>query len=131
MPDTAPVTISVVEGTVQSGSSHHPTRAGGTVLAATAVVGGRTVAEARGELCACADGAEAWIDDVHVDPDARGDGVARRVVAALMAELRRRGVVEVYTLVHRSDATLAPFFRELGFRERPYACLGCSLGSER
>lgn len=129
MPDKPAVVIRVVESDHKSASSHLPTRCPrGATLAAIADIEGRTVGEARGELCACADGgAEAWIDDVQVDSQSRGEGIARRLVAALMSDMRRRGAVEVYTLVHRSDATLAPFFRELGFRERPYACLGCSL----
>lgn len=121
--------IQVFESGRKTHSSHRPTPyVGGAALVAIADIGGRTVGEARAELCARADGGvEAWIDEVRVDPQSRGGGIARRLVAALMSELKRRGALEVYTLVHRSDTTLVPFFRDLGFRERPYACLGCSL----
>ncbi|HET8569668.1 MAG TPA: GNAT family N-acetyltransferase [Candidatus Limnocylindria bacterium] len=104
--------------------SHCP---GGRTVLASADERGRTIGEARAAICGCEGSTDAWIEAVTVEPGWRGAGVARRLVAALLRELERRGAAEVYTLVHRSDVALAPFFREIGFRERPYACLGLAL----
>lgn len=71
--------------------------------------------------------AAGWIDAFGVDLSQRGRGVGRELAAAFLAELRARGADHVFTLVPVHDRTLAPFFRDLGFRDEPFVCLGRDL----
>jgi GNAT superfamily N-acetyltransferase len=69
----------------------------------------------------------AWIDAFGVDLAYRGHGVGRTLLAALMSRLRSLGADHVFTLVPLHDRTMAPFFRELGFRDEPITPLGREL----
>jgi GNAT superfamily N-acetyltransferase len=69
----------------------------------------------------------AWIDAFGVDLAYRGHGVGRSLLAALLARLRSLGADHVFTLVPLHDRTMAPFFRELGFRDEPITPLGREL----
>lgn len=69
----------------------------------------------------------AWIDAFGVDLAYRGHGIGRSLLTALLARLRERGADHVFTLVPVHDRTMAPFFRELGFRDEPLAPLGRDL----
>lgn len=69
----------------------------------------------------------AWIDAFGVDLAYRGHGIGRSLLTALLAGLRERGADHVFTLVPVHDRTMAPFFRELGFRDEPLAPLGRDL----
>jgi GNAT superfamily N-acetyltransferase len=71
--------------------------------------------------------AAAWIDAFGVDLAYRGHGVGRSLLAALLSRLRALGADHVFTLVPLHDRTMAPFFRELGFRDEPITPLGREL----
>jgi len=69
----------------------------------------------------------AWIDAFGVDLAYRGHGIGRSLLAELMSRLRAIGADHVFTLVPLHDRTMAPFFRELGFRDEPITPLGREL----
>ncbi len=71
--------------------------------------------------------AAAWIDAFGVDLAHRGHGVGRSLLTALLASLRDLGADHVFTLVPLHDRGVAPFFRELGFREEPLVPIGREL----
>lgn len=69
----------------------------------------------------------AWIDSFGVDLAYRGHGVGRSLLAELLSRLRSLGADHVFTIVPLHDRTMAPFFRELGFRDEPITPLGRDL----
>ncbi|HEY6203716.1 MAG TPA: GNAT family N-acetyltransferase [Candidatus Limnocylindria bacterium] len=69
----------------------------------------------------------AWIDAFGVDLAYRGHGIGRTLLAELLSRLRSEGADHVFTLVPLHDRTMAPFFRELGFRDEPITPLGREL----
>jgi GNAT superfamily N-acetyltransferase len=69
----------------------------------------------------------AWIDAFGVDLAYRGHGIGRSLLAELLSRLRAIGADHVFTLVPLHDRTMAPFFRELGFRDEPITPLGREL----
>lgn len=68
-----------------------------------------------------------WIEMFGVDVSWRGRGIGRLLADALLARFRELGAARACTLVPLHDRELAPFFRELGFREQPAVCLGRPL----
>ncbi len=70
------------------------------------------------------DGTAGWVDAFGVDLAYRGHGFGRTLAASLLARLREVGATHVYTVVPVHDRAMEPFFRELGFRDEPLACLG-------
>lgn len=68
-----------------------------------------------------------WVDALGIDLSQRGHGVGRQLAAAFLAELRARGADHVFTLVPLHDRALGPFFRDLGFRDETFVCLGREL----
>jgi ribosomal-protein-alanine N-acetyltransferase len=67
--------------------------------------------------------AVAWfiVDELHVGnvavrPDAQGRGIGRAVLAELVAEARRRGMVRATLEVRPSNATALALYESFGFR---------------
>jgi GNAT superfamily N-acetyltransferase len=91
--------------------------------------GGRLVAYAAAEVRRSFGRATpaAWIDAFGVDLAYRGHGIGRTLLAELLSRLRSVGADHVFTLVPLHDKTMAPFFRELGFRDEPITPLGREL----
>lgn len=91
--------------------------------------GGRLVAYAAAEVRRSFGRATpaAWVDAFGVDLAYRGHGIGRSLLSALLSRLRALGADHVFTLVPLHDRTMAPFFRELGFREEPLLPLGREL----
>lgn len=58
-----------------------------------------------------------WVNVVGVDKAQRGKGVGKQLGDALLAELRKRGVKRVRTLVDATDEALLTYFRSLGLLE--------------
>ncbi|MBU6423991.1 MAG: GNAT family N-acetyltransferase [Chloroflexi bacterium] len=69
----------------------------------------------------------AWVEAFGIDLDHRGAGLGRTILGELLRRAAALGAAHVYTLVPVHDRVLAPFFRQLGFRDEPLSCLGCSL----
>jgi ribosomal protein S18 acetylase RimI-like enzyme len=68
-----------------------------------------------------------WVDAFGIDLSQRGLGIGRDLAAAFLAELRVRGADHVLTLVPLHDRALGPFFRDLGFRDEAFVCIGKEL----
>jgi ribosomal protein S18 acetylase RimI-like enzyme len=73
------------------------------------------------------DSSVGWIDAFGVALTFRGHGLGRMLAAGLLGRFRALGARHVYTLVPVHDRAVAPFFRDLGFRDEPLACLGRDL----
>jgi GNAT superfamily N-acetyltransferase len=57
-------------------------------------------------------GAELELEDLFVDPDWMGQGVARRLVGDLVAEARRAGITSITVT---ANPYAEPFYRRMGF----------------
>jgi GNAT superfamily N-acetyltransferase len=69
----------------------------------------------------------AWVEAFGIDLEHRGEGLGRSLLGDLLRRSAALGAAHVYTLVPVHDRVLAPFFRQLGFRDEPLTCLGCAL----
>ena len=65
------------------------------------------------------DGHRGWIYYVAADPESRGAGVGRLMVAAAEDWLRRRGVAKLHLLVRETNAQVVGFYEHLGFEVAP------------
>ena len=72
-------------------------------------------------------GPVAWLEAFGVELERRGGGVGRTLLSEVLERFARRGAAHVYTLVPVHDQVLAPFFRQVGFRDEALVCLGRSL----
>ena len=68
-----------------------------------------------------------WIEFFGVDPEARGGGIGRRLVEALLDHFRARGAHVARTVVATRDAEIASFLKANGFRAAPLEALERSL----
>lgn len=59
-------------------------------------------------------GFEAYIDNLHVRPDLRGNGLGRRLLAAAVARLRAIGCSSVYLWLFEKNAAARRFYETLG-----------------
>jgi ribosomal protein S18 acetylase RimI-like enzyme len=59
-------------------------------------------------------GFEAYIDNLHVRPDLRGNGLGRRLLAAAVARLRTVGCRSVYLWLFEKNAAARRFYETLG-----------------
>lgn len=100
-----------------------------SAIALGVVEDGRIVGYAAGEVRGGFGmaGPVAWLEAFGVEVQRRGAGVGRLLVADLLGRFSRSGATHVYTLVGVHDQVLAPFFRQVGFRDEPLACLGRAL----
>jgi ribosomal protein S18 acetylase RimI-like enzyme len=69
------------------------------------------------------DAPEAALDAIGVSADGRGQGVARRLVAAMDAAMRARGVRAIATEADWSDTNMIGFFARMGFCLSPHLVL--------
>lgn len=69
----------------------------------------------------------AWVEAFGVDLGWRARGVGWALAQELLGRFRLAGATYVYTVVPLHDRVLAPFFREIGFRDELLACLGRAL----
>lgn len=98
-------------------------------IAVGAAVDGRIVGYAAGEVRTGfgLPRPVAWVEAFGIDLDHRGSGLGRALLGELLRRAAAQGAAHVYTLVPVHDRVLAPFFRQLGFRDEPLTCLGCAL----
>lgn len=98
-------------------------------IAVGAVEDGRIVGYAAGEVRIAfgMPGPAAWVEAFGIDLERRGRGIGRALLADVLRRARDAGAAHVYTLVPVHDRVLAPFFRQVDFRDEPLACLGRPL----
>ncbi|MCV2868567.1 GNAT family N-acetyltransferase [Defluviimonas sp. WL0002] len=63
-------------------------------------------------------GPDAFVDELFVLPEARGQGVGRAALAHLSAELKVRGVVALHLEVARDNRDAQRFYEREGFQAR-------------
>jgi ribosomal protein S18 acetylase RimI-like enzyme len=63
------------------------------------------------------DGHRGWVYYVAVDPDRRGRGLGRAIMAAAEDWLRRAGILKLQLLVRRENVQAGAFYTSLGFAE--------------
>jgi len=59
-----------------------------------------------------------FLEDVHVDPDCRGRGLATELVQHVIAEARKRGCYKLIAASRHERAKVHDLYRRLGFRDR-------------
>ncbi len=64
-----------------------------------------------------------WIEFFGVDPDARGAGLGRRLIDALLEHFRASGAHITRTMVAARDTEIDAFFRAMGFAPAPLSAL--------
>lgn len=100
-----------------------------SAIAVGAVADGQVVGYAAGEV-RIGFGMPApvgWVEAFGVDLAWRARGVGWTLAQELLRRFSEAGAAHVYTVVPVHDRVLAPFFRQLGFRDELLACLGRSL----
>lgn len=100
-----------------------------SAIALGAVVDARVVGYAAGEVRGGfgMPGPVAWLEAFGIDVERRGGGIGRALLGELLERFARSGATHVYTLTPVHDHVLAPFFRQVGFRDEPLSCLGRAL----
>ena len=72
-----------------------------------------------GSLMVGHDGHRGWLYYVAVAPDFRGQGIGRSLVEAAEAWLKDRGVPKAHLMVREANASVAEFYRKLGYEPMP------------
>jgi GNAT superfamily N-acetyltransferase len=67
------------------------------------------------------DGHRGWVYYVAVDPDHRGQGLGRTIMAAAEDWLRQAGIAKLQLLVRRDNAKAGAFYETIGYDEAPVA----------
>lgn len=98
-------------------------------IALGAVADGKVVGYAAGEVRGGfgMPGPVAWLEAFGIEVERRGEGIGRTLLGDLLERFAWSGAAHVYTLVPVHDRVLAPFFRQVGFRDEPLVCLGRAL----
>jgi L-amino acid N-acyltransferase YncA len=73
------------------------------------------------------DGHRGWINYLAVDPACRGQGLARRMVAAVEEDLRRAGCAKINLQIRRDNHDAVAFYRRVGFGEDAVISMGKRL----
>ena len=61
------------------------------------------------------EGLEAYLAELYLKPDRRSEGIGRALMDFLMADARKRGVVEMFIGVDQDDGRAMRFYERLGF----------------
>jgi ribosomal protein S18 acetylase RimI-like enzyme len=64
--------------------------------------------------------ATGWITAIAVDPDFRGAGIGRRLLAEALDIFRSHGIQNVRTMVESVDRDLLKYFSRMGFTPGPF-----------
>ncbi|OYY93933.1 MAG: hypothetical protein B7Y41_09560 [Hydrogenophilales bacterium 28-61-23] len=68
-------------------------------------------------------GPVAWVEDVVVNPDRRGQGIGRLLLDAVSAWATRRGICRLQLLADGENAAALGFYRSLDWRTTRMICL--------
>lgn len=75
------------------------------------------------------DGTRAYFYRLAVDPQEQGTGIGRKLVEALEARFRQRGVNRVLIMVNQDNEEVIPFYHSLGYELQKYVTLSKKLSS--
>lgn len=75
------------------------------------------------------DGTRAYFYRLAVDPKEQGTGIGRKLVEALEARFRQRGVNRVLIMVNQDNEEVIPFYHSLGYELQKYVTLSKKLSS--
>jgi ribosomal protein S18 acetylase RimI-like enzyme len=64
------------------------------------------------------DGHRGWVYYVSVDPECRGKGFGRNIMAAAEQWLRERGILKLMLIVRRDNAKVQAFYETLDYSEQ-------------
>lgn len=84
-----------------------------------------------GSVMAGYDGHRGWMNYLATQPDSRGLGVGRGLVAHVEKELRDRGCPKVSLQIRSGNAQVADFYRSLGYEIDDTIALGKRLIADR
>lgn len=76
------------------------------------------------------DGHRGWLYYVAADPDARGEGIGRKMVSVAEDWLRERGVRKVQLLIRETNVAVAKFYERIGYKAEPRVVMSRWLPSE-
>lgn len=79
-------------------------------------------------ISTAAGGPVAWVEDVVVCPDLRGQGVGRRLMDSVTAWAQRRGLARLQLLADRENENALAFYRRLGWQDTRLDCLRLRTG---
>jgi ribosomal protein S18 acetylase RimI-like enzyme len=68
-----------------------------------------------------------WVQSVYVRPEARRQGVYRRLFESLLAEAKAEGVCGIRLYVHRENRAAQQVYQRLGFEHTHYHLYGLDL----
>jgi len=90
-----------------------------------AELGGRVVAMCSAQIVisTAEGGPVAWVEDMVVDPDLRGQGIGRLLLDAVSAWAVRRGLSRLQLLADCENEAALGFYRRLGWRSTRLVCL--------
>jgi ribosomal protein S18 acetylase RimI-like enzyme len=102
-------------------------RSGGTFLVAD--VAGRVVGFVIGEVRDWEFGSApcGWVFAIDVEPEFRQSGIGTRLLDAICANFRRKGIAKVRTLLARDNTLILSFFRSQGMMAGPFIPLEMDL----
>lgn len=102
-----------------------------TLLVARQEEDGRIVGAATLTICPLPTGLRAWIEDVVVDADARGQGLGEALVRALLERAAARGVPAVDLTSRPARAAANRLYRRMGFAQRETNAYRYRLAAEQ
>lgn len=74
-------------------------------------------------------GAVAWVEDVVVSPDLRGNGIGQLLLEAVNSWAKRRGVSRLQLLVDQENSPALDFYHRLDWRATRLTCLRLRPGA--
>jgi ribosomal protein S18 acetylase RimI-like enzyme len=77
-----------------------------------------------GSVIAGFDGRRGWVNRLAVAAERRGEGIARRLMDRVEAELAAKGCRKVNLMVRRDNARVVAFYRQRGFEPDDVVFLG-------
>lgn len=75
-------------------------------------------------------GRDAFLDDLFIRPEFRGQGLGRLAMETLLDDCRRRGIRAVHVEVGRDNTPAKELYARYGFRETDRQLLTCRLSEE-
>lgn len=79
-------------------------------------------------ISTAAGGPVAWVEDVVISPDLRGQGLGRRLLDSVAAWAKRRGLARLQLLADRENENALAFYRHLGWQNTRLQCLRLPTG---